>query len=52
MGNRRMQGNKIPQNINNHTEDLICSERNETSVSKFKRMMIRMFKAFKEDIQK
>jgi hypothetical protein len=58
------------QKVNNHTtEDLVDSEGNETSVSKFKRMMslssnssttknkqrrmtIRIFKEFKENIQK
>jgi ABC-type Zn uptake system ZnuABC Zn-binding protein ZnuA len=33
-------------------EDLVDREGDETSVSKFKRMMIRIFKEFEEDIQK
>jgi hypothetical protein len=53
MGNRRRQGNMTPQKVNNHTiEDLMSSEGDENSVSRFKRMMIRMFKEFKEDTQK
>jgi hypothetical protein len=53
MRNKRMQGNMTPQKINNHTkEDLMDSEGDETSVSKFKRKIIRMSKVFKEDIPK
>jgi hypothetical protein len=52
MVNRRMQGNMFPPKVNIHTvKDLGDSERDETSVSKFKRM-IRIFKELKEVIQK
>jgi hypothetical protein len=50
MGNRRKQRNV---NVNNHTrEELMDSKGNETSVFKFKRMVIIKFKDFKTDIQK
>jgi hypothetical protein len=49
MGNRRRQGNTTLQKVNYTIEDLI--EGNETSISKFKRMIITMFEEFKEDIQ-
>jgi hypothetical protein len=53
MSNRRRQGNMIPEKVNSHTiEDLADSEGNESSVSEVQRMMIRMFKKLKEDIEK
>jgi hypothetical protein len=53
MGNRRSQGSITSQKVNNHTiEELIDSEVDETSVSKFKGIMISMFKDLEEDIQK
>jgi hypothetical protein len=52
MGNRKRQGNMTPQNVNNHTKDLTDSEKDNTSASKPKRMMIRMVKEVKEDMHK
>jgi hypothetical protein len=47
------QGNMTPQNIYNYTiEDLVDSEGDKTSVSELRRMMIRVFKELKENIQK
>jgi hypothetical protein len=41
MGNKRRQGNMTPQKVNNHTiKHLMNSRGDETSVSKFKSMMI------------
>jgi hypothetical protein len=47
------QGNMSPQSIYNYTiEDLVDSEGDKTSVSELRRMMIRVFKELKENIQK
>jgi hypothetical protein len=52
-GNRKRQGDMIPEKVNNHTtKDLMDREGDETSVSIFNRMMIRMIKEVKEDTQK
>jgi SOS response regulatory protein OraA/RecX len=53
MGNKRSQENMTAQKINNHTiEDLVDSEGDESSVAEAKRMITRMFKELKEDVQK
>jgi hypothetical protein len=52
-GNRKRQRDMIPEKVNNHTtKDLMDREGDETSVSIFNRMMIRMIKEVKEDTQK
>jgi hypothetical protein len=53
MGNRKTHGNTMSQKVNNHkTKDVMNSERDETSVSKLKRMMIRIIMNFKGSMQK
>jgi hypothetical protein len=53
MENKRRQGNMTPQKVHNHTvEDLVDSEWEESSVSGVRRMITRMFKKSKEEIQK
>jgi hypothetical protein len=47
MRNRRRHGNMTPQEVNNTIEDLMDSEGEETSVSKFKSMMIRCLRSLK-----
>jgi hypothetical protein len=53
MGNKRIQGNITSQMVKNHTrQDLVDSERDESSVAEARRMVTRMFKELKEDLQK
>jgi hypothetical protein len=52
-GKKRRQENRTLQKANNITvENLVESEEEESSVADIRRMMIRMFNEFKEDIQK
>jgi hypothetical protein len=49
----KLQGNMIPQKVNNHkTKDLMNSKGDESSISKLKRMMIKMIHEMKEDMQR
>jgi hypothetical protein len=53
MGNRKIQEIVTPPKVSNHTtKNLMDNERDETSISKLKMIMIRMVKEIKEDRQK
>jgi hypothetical protein len=52
MGNKRWQVIMTPQRVKNYaTEDLMDNEGTDNSVYKFKRMIIRMFQEFKDNIK-
>jgi hypothetical protein len=52
MGSKKIQENVTPPKVNSHTtKNLMDSERDETSISKLKKIMIRMVKEVKEGRQ-
>jgi hypothetical protein len=53
MGYKRRQGNMAPQNVNNHTiEDLVDNDRDGSSITEVRRMIVRMFKELKKELSK
>jgi hypothetical protein len=51
--NMKIQGNMTPQNVNNHTtKNLMDSEKDETSVSKLKRMMVEQLRSLRRTSKK